>query len=72
LDQLEQFSAGSVVNPETLHEARLLRKPKNPVAILGRGDVTVALVVQVHRVSQGARAKIEAAGGRIEIVPLED
>lgn len=72
LDQLEQFSAGSIISLETLLEARLLRKPKNPIVIMGRGDVSVALVVRVHRITQSARAKIEAAGGRVEIVPLED
>jgi len=68
LDQLERFEAGSVISRETLHEAKLLHKPGNPVAILGRGDVKVALTVQVERISKSAREKIEAAGGKIEIV----
>lgn len=68
LDQLSDFSAGSLVNPHALLAARLLRKPNNPVAILGRGEVSVALTVHAHRVSQGARAKIEAAGGSIELI----
>lgn len=70
LDQLEGFRAKSKVNPETLAEARLLRNPENPVVILGRGEVTKAFKVSAHRVSKGARAKIEAAGGTVEI--LED
>lgn len=68
LDQLEVFSAGSDITPETLEQARLLRDKRNPVVILGRGDVSVALEVRVHRVSKGARAKIESAGGSVEIV----
>jgi len=68
LDQLERFEAGSVISRETLQEAKLLHKPGNPVAILGRGDVKVALTVQVERISKSAREKIEAAGGKIEIV----
>jgi large subunit ribosomal protein L15 len=68
LDQLEKFEAGSVISRETLHEAKLLHKPGNPVAILGRGDVKVALTVQVERISKSAREKIEAAGGKVEIV----
>lgn len=68
LDQLERFEAGSVISRETLHEAKLLHKPGNPVAILGRGDVKVALTVQVERISKSAREKIEAAGGKIELV----
>ncbi len=68
LDQLDVFSAGSDITPETLEQARLLRDKRNPVVILGRGDISVALKVRVHRVSTGARAKIESAGGSVEIV----
>jgi large subunit ribosomal protein L15 len=68
LDQLESFTAGSEVNLETLSAARLLRDQRNPVVILGRGDINVALKVRVQRVSKGARAKIEAAGGSVETI----
>jgi large subunit ribosomal protein L15 len=68
LDQLDDFSAGSEVTPETLEQARLLRDKRNPVVILGRGDVNVALNVRVHRVSKAAREKIESAGGNVELV----
>ena len=47
---------------------RLLRDPRNPVAILGRGEISVALKVRAHRVSAGAKSKIEAAGGSVEII----
>lgn len=66
LDQLSQFAAGSVVTPETLADARLLRDPRNPVVILGRGAIHVALKVRVHRISGSAKEKIEAAGGSVE------
>ena len=68
LDQLADFAAESHVNPETLDEARLLRDMRKPVAILGRGDVSVALKVSAHRVTKGAQKKIEAAGGSVEII----
>jgi large subunit ribosomal protein L15 len=68
LDQLAGFAAGSEVTPESLAEARLLRDRRNPIAILGRGEVAVALKLQVHRITKGAQAKIEAAGGSIEII----
>jgi large subunit ribosomal protein L15 len=71
LDQLtEKFAAGSEVNPETLAQVRLLRDQRNPVVILGRGEVNVALTVHVHRVSESACSKIEAAGGRVEIIDV--
>jgi large subunit ribosomal protein L15 len=68
LDQLGVFGADQEVTPDTLAAARLLRDIKKPVVILGRGDVNVALNVSVQRVTKGARAKIEAAGGNVEII----
>ena len=69
LDQLtESFQANAEVTPESLQSAHLLRDPRNPVVILGRGDVKVALKVRAHRVSAGAKAKIEEAGGSVELI----
>jgi len=70
LDQLAGFPANSEVTPESLEAARLLRNPENPVVVLGRGEVAVPLKVRAHRVSKGAQAKIEAAGGSVEILEL--
>ena len=69
LDQLtELFQADSEVNPETLEKAHLLRDPRNPTVILGRGEMSVGLKVLVHRVSATAKAKIEKAGGSVELI----
>ncbi|MBC7876467.1 MAG: 50S ribosomal protein L15 [Anaerolineales bacterium] len=69
LDQLSQFfKADSDVTPEALENAHLLRDMRNPVVVLGRGEMTVALKVRVHRVSAGAKAKIEKAGGTVELI----
>lgn len=68
LDQLTAFTAGMLVSPESLTGQRLLRDPRLPVAILGRGDLKVALKVRAHRVSAGAKSKIEAAGGSVELI----
>jgi len=69
LDQLtESFDPETEVGPESLEQAHLLRDPRNPVVILGRGELKVALKVRAHRVSAGARAKIEAAGGSVELI----
>lgn len=70
LDQLEGFPAKSEITPETLDAGRLLRKPENPVVLLGRGEIKVAYKVRVHRISQSAQAKIEKAGGSVQILPL--
>lgn len=72
LDQLsEAFKANADVNPESLAEAHLLRDTRNPIVVLGRGEMNVALKVRVHRVSAGAKAKIEKAGGSVELIAQE-
>jgi large subunit ribosomal protein L15 len=68
LTQLGDFKSSSQVNPETLIEARLVKDARSPVVLLGQGDVNVPLKVRVHRISKGAREKIEAAGGSVEII----
>ena len=70
LDQLSAvFKEQAEVTPEALAGAHLIRDPRNPVVILGRGEIHMPLKVRVHRVSDGAKRKIEAAGGSVE--PLE-
>lgn len=69
VDQLGQaFEANAAVTPDSLATAHLLRKPRNPIKVLGRGEITIALKVKVHRVTGAARAKIEAAGGSVETI----
>ena len=68
LTQLGDFKSSSQVNPETLIEARLVKDARSPVVLLGQGEVSVPLKVRVHRISKGAREKIEAAGGSVEII----
>jgi large subunit ribosomal protein L15 len=69
LDQLtEAFKADAEVSPETLANAHLLRDSRNPVVILGRGEVTISLKVRAHRVTAGAKTKIEKAGGSVELI----
>jgi len=68
LDQLAHFPNGSEVTPATLAEAQLLRDPANPVVILGRGELKAALKINVHRITASAKAKVEAAGGSVEII----
>lgn len=68
LDQLDGFAAGSEITPAVLAELNLLHHNAWPVALLGRGEVSVALTVRVQRITKSARAKIEAAGGTVEII----
>ncbi len=69
LDQLsEAFKANADVNLESLAAAHLIRDPRDPIVVLGRGDLKVALKVKVHRVSATAKSKIEKAGGSVELI----
>jgi len=63
-----RFKKNDEVTPETMAEANLLSKPKNPVVILGHGEISVPLKVKAHRVTKSAQSKIEAAGGTVEII----
>jgi large subunit ribosomal protein L15 len=69
LKALGGFPAESVVEPDGLVQAGLVKKAdRGRVKILGEGTVPHALVVKVHAISAGARSKIEARGGRIELL----
>jgi large subunit ribosomal protein L15 len=69
LDQLSAiFTTATEITPEVLAGVGLLRDSRNPVVILGRGDIAIALKVRAHRISAGAKSKIEAAGGTIETI----
>jgi large subunit ribosomal protein L15 len=65
---LDQLSEAFEVTPESLGQAHLLRDSRNPVVILGRGEINVPLKLHVHRISAGAKAKIEKAGGSVELI----
>jgi len=71
LERLGQFGDGAEVSPATLFEVGIIKSASKPVVILGRGDLDRKLSVKAHRFSASARAKIEAAGGAVEVLPLE-
>jgi large subunit ribosomal protein L15 len=68
VSMLERFEAGTEVTVERLRSARLVRGPKAPVKILGKGDLSNKLIVKAQAFSESARRKIEAAGGVCEVV----
>jgi len=70
LSNLAPFSAGQEVTPELLHSRGLTGK-NSLVKILGGGEIAKALIVRAHKFSASARAKIEKAGGRCEVVVTE-
>lgn len=68
LRALERFAAGEEVTPEVLRRAGLVKDLSGGVKILADGDLTKALTVKAHSFSEAARRKIEAAGGRAEVI----
>ena len=68
VDALEKFENGTVVTVETLIEAGIVKNPRDGVKILGNGELTKKLTVKVDACSQGAKEKIEAVGGSVEVI----
>lgn len=68
LRDLAQFEAGSVIDLEALGRSGLVKQLCDGVKILGDGELTVALTVKAHKFSKSAVAKIEAAGGKAEVI----
>lgn len=66
-DLEERFSSGDQVTPEALRAAGLAKR-RDPVKVLGRGELNKKLTVRAHAFSAGARQKIEAAGGSCEVI----
>ena len=65
---LEVFDNDAVVSVETLKEAGIVKNARDGVKILGNGDLTKKLTVQANAFSAGAVAKIEALGGKAEVI----
>lgn len=68
VEDLDRFEAGTVVTPELLEESRVCKGATKGVKVLGTGEITKAVTVRVHRISESAKAKIEAAGGKVEVI----
>lgn len=68
LADLNRFADGAVITPEMLKEEGLLKTLRDPLKVLGDGDLTRRLEVRAHAFSRQAREKIEAAGGKAEVI----
>ena len=68
VEDLNKFSAGTEVTPELLRESGLVKQMKDGIKVLGNGDLTVALTVKANKFSQSAIEKIQAAGGKTEVI----
>lgn len=68
LEALNRFTDDTVVTPGLLHREGVLKSLKHPLKILGEGDLKSRLVVQAQSFSRQARNKIEASGGKAEVI----
>ena len=68
LEVLERFEDGATVSVDTLIETGIVKNPRDGVKILGRGELTKKLNVQVNAYSASAKEKIEALGGPAEVI----
>ena len=66
--ELDRFDNGDDVTPESLVEKGLIKNTRIDVKVLGMGEISKKLTVRVHAISASARAKIEAAGGTVELL----
>ena len=67
-DIASRFESGTTVGYEELHAARLVRNDRLPIKILANGEMDKALTIRANAFSAGAKAKIEAAGGKAEVI----
>jgi large subunit ribosomal protein L15 len=70
LEQLEDFASGSEVTPETLVHQGLVRGKNKRVKVLGNGSLSKSLIVRAHGFSAKAKEKIEALGGKAEVIGI--
>jgi large subunit ribosomal protein L15 len=68
VDRLNIFENGTVITPELLLETRVIRKVYDGVKILGNGNLEKNLTVKASKFSKAAAEKIEAAGGKVEVI----
>lgn len=68
IEDLNNFAAGTEVTPEVLLEQGIIKNPLAGIKILGNGDITVQLTVKANKFSQSAVEKIQAAGGKTEVI----
>ncbi|MCG6921367.1 MAG: 50S ribosomal protein L15 [Acidobacteriota bacterium] len=68
LGRLEVFEEGTIVTPEVLVKWGIVKKVRDGVKILGKGDLTKALTVHAHRFSARAKERIAGVGGKAEVL----
>ena len=68
VEELNRFEAGTEVTPELIIETGMAKQVKDGIKVLGQGNINVALTVKADKFSKSAVEKIEAAGGKAEVI----
>ncbi|NJN69500.1 MAG: 50S ribosomal protein L15 [Nitrospira sp.] len=68
LTSFVDWTGSETITPQVMVDAGLVKRKKRPIKILGNGELKKPLVVQAHKFSKSAEAKIQAAGGRVEVI----
>jgi large subunit ribosomal protein L15 len=68
IKSFERWTGNETVTPQAMVDAGLVKRKKLPIKILGNGELRKSLVVQAHKFSKSAEAKIQSAGGRVEVI----
>jgi large subunit ribosomal protein L15 len=70
VSDLEQFAVDSEIGPKELLQTGLVKTRNDGIKLLADGDITHPFTVRVHKASAAAISKVQAAGGRVELIPL--
>jgi len=69
IERLADLPATGTITPQAMVDAGLVKRVTLPIKILGNGELKKPIAVQAHKFSKSAEAKIQAAGGSIEVIP---
>jgi len=68
LKSFEHWTGEGTITPQAMVDAGLIKRKRLPIKILGVGELKKSLIVQAHKFSKSAEAKIQATGGRVEVI----
>jgi large subunit ribosomal protein L15 len=68
VSSFQDWNGSGTITPQAMVDAGLVKRKTLPIKILGNGELKKSLVIQAHKFSKSAEAKIQSAGGRVEVI----
>ncbi|OQW64972.1 MAG: 50S ribosomal protein L15 [Nitrospira sp. ST-bin4] len=68
VSSFQDWNGSGTITPQSMVDAGLVKRKTLPIKILGNGELKKSLVIQAHKFSKSAEAKIQSAGGRVEVI----